>query len=128
MILISQIGFRNASQLHSLAKEKKKFLLQPPGFPEVPGLLASLVLSCCGLETPVYTEAAKNLSDRLKISHRMPAANGTVGSLGGFGLLEPAGCHSLSRTPFSSPLLSEEFEPLLFIAVKKDDLDGSNWP
>lgn len=128
MILISQIGFRNASQLHSLAKEKKKFLLQPPGFPEVPGLLASLILSCCGLETLVYTEAAKNLSDRLKINHRMPAANRTVGSLGGFGLLEPAGYPSLSRTPFSSPLLSEEFEPLLFIAVKKDDLDGSNWP
>lgn len=34
-------------------------------------------------------------------------------------------CHSLSRTPFSSPLLSEEFELLLFIAVKKDDLENS---
>ena len=53
------------------------------------------ILNYCGGETPVCTEAAKSLSDQLKISHREPAANGTVGSLETSGSLEPAG-----RLPF----------------------------
>lgn len=50
------------------------------------------IFNCCGGETPVCTEAAKSLSDQMKISHREPAANRIAGSLETSGPLETAGC------------------------------------
>lgn len=113
-------GFKTASQWQPSAEQKRKVLLQPPGFPEVPGLSASSlgdVLS--GMDSCLHRGWGK-VSDRLKISHRKHS----LGSWESLAHWSMQGAISWQEHLFWLPLLWKEPEWLLFIAVEEGHFQG----